>query len=443
MNNFVDITSYGAKGDGLSDDTAAINTAAAAAKALGLPLYIPGGRVYAHAGNIIFDEIQVLSPSANLHSLNTTGTNPTNAVILRGNGVSIENLVISSAWVGARTSNNDGAAILIDGAQNFSVIDVAVTGGSGAGILVSGGKFGRVMGCSVSGTLADGIHLTNGSQDCMVTDNIVADTGDDKIAVVSYNTQTAICERIVISDNHVSGGEARGITVIGGRVVSIVDNIIYNIKNSGIRVASESSYNTREVSDVKVSGNTLEKCNTSLQGAAASIYVMGRAGYPASDIDIEGNNIIASQKHGIAITTGDGVPTNTKSIRVANNRIKGDLAAADSGIGIKLYGVDGLDIVGNVIQDFASYGIYSDSNTVAGRLPIHGNTVRNVNTKGVSYVDAIRIAGGTTKPEFVTLFDNVQENGDHTVERFIEVASGVPGAAENNHGDNTQIIINQ
>ncbi|OXH88926.1 hypothetical protein CA831_15755, partial [Burkholderia multivorans] len=92
----------------------------------------------------------------------------------------------------------------------------------------------------------DGIHVTNGSTDVRVQRNTVTGTGDDLIAVVSYQSDGRLSGNVLIDGNSVSGNPwGRGISVVGGRSVTISNNTVVGVeKAAGILVAQEDSWHT-------------------------------------------------------------------------------------------------------------------------------------------------------------------------------------------------------
>ncbi len=119
----------------------------------------------------------------------------------------------------------------------------------------------RIEGNEITGTLADGIHSTAGSGDGVVADNVVRDTGDDAIAVVSYVADDALTTGITISANQVLGSSARGISVVGGADVTIEGNVVDTTDAAGIYLASEDSFDTYAAQRIRVVGNQVRRAN--------------------------------------------------------------------------------------------------------------------------------------------------------------------------------------
>jgi hypothetical protein len=121
--------SYGAVGDGVTDDTAAIQSAISAVAATGGVVYLPAGKY-------------LLNGSSGLSI-------PTSAVTLRGAGTEASRILIGSSFTGS-------SAITVTGA-NAQVTDLSVNGSSTTttsnpaahGITVSGARRLRVFNCQM------------------------------------------------------------------------------------------------------------------------------------------------------------------------------------------------------------------------------------------------------------------------------------------------------
>ena len=115
--------------------------------------------------------------------------------------------------------------------------------------------------------------------------NIVRETGDDMIAVVSYSdaglparntasklanawdtmSRTALNRNVLISGNRVSGQySGRGISVVGGQSIAIVRNTVENCRvGAGILLAREASYQSFGVDNVAGRGQHVRNVQTS------------------------------------------------------------------------------------------------------------------------------------------------------------------------------------
>ncbi len=290
------VKNFGAKGDGVTDDTAAIQTALNGLSA-GDWLVFPAG-TYVHSA-----ELKVTRPNVVLWSEGATlkATNPDRqAVMLQANGASIYNFTLTAVTDVRRDApwNSRIAVFAADNATFWLTGNVIrnnriVAGGapgtalqnsaSSAGIFVYRATNFLVAENTVQRSLADAIHMTAGSYNGRVLNNTVREPGDDMIAVVSYlgspNTMFAgqvaaeydaraasdLSHDIWIANNDVAGNYwGRGITVVGGQNVTIESNRIDQPHHgAGVYLTREYAYLTFGVRNVIVRNNTITNVQTS------------------------------------------------------------------------------------------------------------------------------------------------------------------------------------
>lgn len=289
------VAEFGAVPGDSGDDTAAIQRALDGVKT-GQTLVFPAGRY------LVSKRLRVRVPGTTLRGDGATlhATNPDDqALVVQADNTSIFSFTFTAVTNGRRgapwhsrivvwyelpnggglqTIRNtviQGNTITHAGAPGTSLANSSSAGGI---MLLRADGF-LIADNSVDRTLADGIHLTSGSRNGRVLNNTVRETGDDMIAVVSYagngsaalgsaarlkaNWSTRVEQKlnrnILIAGNNVSGQYwGRGITVVGGRSISIRRNRIDNVPvGAAILLAREANYETFGVNDVLVSGNQI------------------------------------------------------------------------------------------------------------------------------------------------------------------------------------------
>lgn len=345
----VDVTTHGATPDDDGDDTDAIETAITALEPGDTLLIPPGTYVYSDTIDVKPANILIAAKGATL-AFHTPANAPDDcptpagqyndrccggdattkgkyipgqAFLLRDAAV-LDGLTLTTDVPIRRGCTPQHTRVPVIGGGNQRVVNVTVEGGSGAGIFIYGAHDYVVAGCSVTRTQADAIHNTGGVRNGKIFGNIVRENGDDMIAVVSYVSTTnpdldAVAKNILIQGNDVSGQYwGRGITVVGGEDVTIVDNQIrYTSVASGIMIHRETSYQTWGSHNVVATNNLIEHVQTD-----PAVY----------------NPINATQKTGHAgidlYGQGDDGPDFTiERIRIENNTIVDTYAA-----GIRLQG---------------------------------------------------------------------------------------------------------
>ena len=291
--------SFGAKPDDNVDDTAALQAGLNALNP-GETLALAPGRYLYSKSLLIRKEGVTLRGDAGaiLH-----GTNPEDqAVQIEANGVTVRNLTFTAVTNIRRSAGKQSRIVIAtpDVAagpgvykrtlnttiRDNRIVESGPVGSPGqnssssAGILVLHADGFLIANNLVRRTLADGIHLTHGSRRGRVLNNTVQETGDDMIAMVSYadtgtpalnNANRLLADwdarvdrrldrRILVAGNTVGGMYwGRGISVVGGREITIVRNTISNVPlASAVILAREAHYQSFGVNNVIVEWNRIK-----------------------------------------------------------------------------------------------------------------------------------------------------------------------------------------
>lgn len=388
VRNAINVLDYGAKGDGDSDDTIAIESAARAARLARKPLYLPRG-VYAHSGLVTLNGITVFGDGdvSVVLSTDQNASRPQHAVVLTGDDVQLHLIAVKTQWSGSRQPNYEACGILIRNAQNFRVSNVRITASACAGVATQMSKNGLISTCKVERTAADGITLTNGSSGNSIRGNQVTETGDDCISVVSYLSD-AVCQGITISENIVTNGGARGITVAGGLDILISKNRVIHSKNAGIQICTDASHSTRGASNIHAIKNTVDYCGSEKPYYGA-VNLAGSKEQPVSDVLIKENIVTNSNNDCIQLGAGGGVFLN--NISVISNIIK---KSNNEKSGIFIAGAGNVIIDSNQISEV---GFAILSNSGEGELSITNNVIKEANNINAKNHDAILIEGAWKK----------------------------------------------
>jgi hypothetical protein len=255
--NVVSVKDFGARGDGVFDDAAAIERAARFLHNGGILAFPPGTYVQGRSIRVESRNVIMWGTEARLHA-----SNPMNQALgLIGDGSAVIGLIFT-ARTQVRATDLPQTRIVLAGKGNAAVNNV-VDGASAAGIMVFGGREFRIEGNTVRNTLADGIHITNGAYGGVVLRNVVRASQDDMIAVVSYGTGQAAHD-ILIAHNDVAGNPwGRGIAVVGGRDITVSDNVIRDVvSGAGVLIAREGVWNSNGSSNIVIERNLLEEIQT-------------------------------------------------------------------------------------------------------------------------------------------------------------------------------------
>ncbi|MCA8156760.1 right-handed parallel beta-helix repeat-containing protein [Burkholderia contaminans] len=239
---------------------------------------------------------------------------------MRGTGTTIAGFRLAGTG-STRMGTPRSTKIEVTG-RDVQVLDNAIVGGGG-GIFVFGGSDVAIVGNEVQATLADGIHITHGARNVLVRGNVVRGTGDDMIAVVSYQGDGVLSRNVLIADNSLEGNAwGRGITVVGGADVTIANNVVRNVQvSAGILVAQEDSSRTYGASGVLVENNEISDIQTAAGRTdprplteQAAIDVSTWSG-SVTRVVVIGNRVSRARFAGIRVWG------NVSQYRIADNRL--------------------------------------------------------------------------------------------------------------------------
>ena len=330
LGDSVSVLDFGAVGDGITDDTAAIN----AALSSGFKhVYLVAGKTYVVKNGltvpdgVTFDgygaKIDYIKPDQNWMHCITLGSN----TILRGMSISCKSGMVRG---------DTGFGINIFKSFNARVYDVNLDRIASAAIWATEATNVIINNCIISNGLADGIHMSDGCTHFAITNNIVYGCNDDHIAVVSdIPGDGKIPGQGVIQGNVISDGPAgHGVLLIGCYDVLVDSNIIRGMKNAAIgsyfwdvtgTPAVEDWVRNCTISNNILSSNAMDPLladnatpffvgalrdcrifGNTIEGAYNSKFVtLGVPGnciqlHTALNVTIEGNRFYSSQEHGIA-----------------------------------------------------------------------------------------------------------------------------------------------
>lgn len=302
---YLNAASYGATGDGSTNDQTALQAAFTAGKNAGLPVFVPPG-TYRHSGRLTVDSVKVFSTAA--RSCTLYGFNDlTNAIDMRGTNPGLHNLTIRGPGKSPRSSDRGGNGVYIYQATGYVVRGCHIHSVTGAGIMTEEGSNGLIRGNFVEITGADGIYQTEGTHHLEVSYNRTVTTGDDALSVTSYATTAGYCHDVAFHHNSVIGNfESRAITINGSSTnIAVYANHIDG-GTAGVSTASVTEWGTLPTTGVEVYGNTIRNINQTRQdvgtiGGGALHCYDDLASSSDSGITMHDNRIYNPGLHGIEI----------------------------------------------------------------------------------------------------------------------------------------------
>lgn len=262
----VDVKTFGAVGDDVADDTAAIQAAIDSLTSGGTVVFPPGTyrytavihvnqagvRLWGYAGK------QPGPASATLHATDFVNQE----VALEADDTAIYGFKLTAETDGTRRTGPWNHRIVLDHHAGNEVIDNEVMAGTAAGIYAEGASDYLIARNYVGDTYADHIHSTGGCKNGRILFNTIEGPtrGDDAIAVVSYDA--SFNTNILIQENTVTGSAwGNGVDITGGKDITVRDNTISRIcHNAGISVKNEPSWNpTSSNENVLIEGNDISR----------------------------------------------------------------------------------------------------------------------------------------------------------------------------------------
>lgn len=423
------VAGYGAVGDGVTGDWAAITAAITAAKAAG------GGVVYLPTGTYLVnvaltvdgDNVTIQGAGRSATIIKTVSNQPVISVSA-ATGVTVRDLqvlgdadalktsqrgvqfvnvtdgLVHNVW--AKNLGYDGILLLTDNI-NCTVSNCRVSGCQDDSINIGGDAGGTgttgtvVVGNVISDGLHTGIHISDKSTHTTVTGNTISgcDTGIDTYTSNvawrdQYNTITgntiAGCTtngihifasyENTVSANTIEGG-AYGVRIEGGERCIVTGNIIKDTTSYGFRVESaadvaiSSNLFLGATAGVRLESPRVQFTGNIMRSVTSPVFLTAAANYSV----ISDNVITGATGHNMEIQAQDCV-INGNNLSDGNYSIYGNNATrtvvsgnrvVGSARGIVAAGADML-VIGNVLSAQTAIGIYLSSQP---RCQVVGNRI--------------------------------------------------------------------
>jgi parallel beta-helix repeat protein len=334
----VNVVDYGAVGDGVTDDTAAIQAALAAGA--GKDVRFANGATYLVASALTPSSGTTIAGNAKIKA---TNTRPFSAVfdLSALSGVTLRGFEIDG------NTNADG------------------TVGAEFGIRVTGGSHVTLRDLYIHDTYGEGIRFDGGTGHAVVGGRVI-DTGRGSVKEdhgIALLAATSSLTHVRVEGAYLSGANRKGIAgySTGGfslSEVAIVGNTIRNCGLGGIFVATNPA-SPGPISGVTITGNTTDGNYTNIElvdvtggaiagntvrNAADGIHVDSSAG-----VSISGNSVDFSHRKGIAVL---GSNSQSRNISVVANVVtRSNQGAFASAAGIHFSNTSHSLSTGNVIAD--------------------------------------------------------------------------------------------
>jgi hypothetical protein len=412
------VLEYGAVCDGVTDDSAAIQSAIDAAAGNG-QVYIPPERCLCSSPLLLPDDTEIVGSGWNstlVFDWTDSGTGPTAYYISNTNTTSgsadriqIKNLTIEGAGTGAPAGDNPAPEFWSNGFIFWLGSDVEI----------SDVHFYRIPGIAANTRGTSRVRMTNNlmfesgrdgitvqsyndqlTTDIIITNNTIFRVGDDSIAISNIGNVVTRTSRVVVADNTIVGWDSVQVEAIGGILrlagvedFSVTGNVVDFSGGTGITIIQDNEW----------ASSGLDSRN----GVVAN-NVVRRSGYIAED----------AEPHGISIVS-------VSNIVVSNNTIS---EVGSSGIYVAGVAVANgppafnIDVIGNVVVD--GFGAVSDSGILL--VEVEANQLTNVTVRGNIIQEnnggGLRIEGGS---QILAENNLIVDNGNAQASGTDQLAAGI------------------
>lgn len=346
------VRAYGALGDGLADDTGAVQAAIEAASITGGVMYFPPGAYVINAMLLIPSNVH-LKGAGELTTVLKFGVidhGITNIDPVGGN----ESIYLSHFSIDGSDVTYFG--VFLDGVQGACINQVRVISTGSHGISLRNGVRAKIVNCTVTNNGGSGVEFVSQTdsiiQGCNINSNI------ERGIMLQGGSMRNRIDSNDISLNTLSGVMLPLASTATQNTIS--NNVLW--KNSGSGIVIQSMFNT-------ITGNTVRENGTT----GADQGVMCNASY-----NIIANNIITEGK-GVGIDVGGG----------SNISIVGNVVSFNANFGIEINGFDPVN---------SSFNCTVSNNTVTSnkqdgiRVQITTGSTRNSNNHIIS---SNRVDGNT------------------------------------------------
>lgn len=400
---YVDVRDYGAKGDGVTDDTQAFLEAVAANSSV----YVPVGSYLVK--DLVLDAIPYLTLQGEGKIVQGTDT-----PVLVSN---CADLKISGIHFEGRVNAGRSGVLRLRGCSRASVSDCIFSnmgelGGlileTSTNVSITGNTFLNAQVASDRGfTIASDIRVWNTNSKVTIHDNIFSSNG---AYAVNVNAQSpgSVVEDVIVTGNHISGYAAYGVMAYRNRQTAaenhvgigliVSGNIISDI--TGANPASPTSSRKTFGAGIYVQGweksvvSANKIFNVAQQTTDDLLAAAGVGVANCGSFVIDGNLVDTSGFYGIKVNDSVDLGDATASAAITNNVIRNTVRD-----GIQVVQRDNINVSGNSVTSSRRHGIILQGNpsdpAVRSRKLVVGNMVSDIAQDGITiaYQNQAEVSG--------------------------------------------------
>ena len=339
---------YGAVGDGVTDDTRALQRALDEVP-VGTVLRL--SRTYNHS-----DVLHVRRAGTHLSGPGTLRAvrEERSSLWVEADRVVLDGgLVLATPGTTRRWEAWEQMRLRVMGVSGTVLRDITIDGSAAAGIYLGGSSNFLLDRVTVKGTRADGIHMTAGAHNGLVLSPTVIESGDDGIAVVSYGQDGTPCHDIVVRSPRVVGTVwGRGLSVVGGTDITYEDVYVERSDAAAVYIAAEGApWNTAAPVRVRVTRGQLIGSNAGTEVDHGAIVVLAGSQRRPEDVVLSGLTISgtrATASRNVGVITYGAAPL---GVLLKDLRIVGGPSSAYSGNTATGWSATGWVVDGRAVPD--------------------------------------------------------------------------------------------
>jgi hypothetical protein len=305
--NSLSVTSYGATGNGSSDDTSAIQTCINDAAAGGNIVWIPAG-TYKLSNYLTVPAVSIQGAGMWYTVLHQTSDIDVLRTSLNNASCYIADMELQGEVTNRNDSSSDNG-ISNHGGSNSVVRDLWIehtkcgwwVGNSGSTTTNL-----NVSGCRIRDTYADGINFCNGTNNSTVTNCSFRNTGDDSLASWSPQGSGTNNGNMFNFDTVQNTWRADGFALYGGYNNGIEDNVCSDtLDQSGIMVEQGFTSNSFSGNN-NILRDTLTRCGGYFSGNYGALDFWGNDSSLAGSFTVDSIDIESATYEGIEFNAGAG-----------------------------------------------------------------------------------------------------------------------------------------